>query len=156
MLDTTESTAVTEPTTQPSTATTSTTIPGEKTKKRKKKSNKPHTLTQTTLRQPQWTYIHLRHKPATKPPYPTLDAVTAHLHILAALQQFLGLHGSAIAFDILKVDDQDVWIRVQKEDERAVVAAVGGWISNKGEGSYVVSWGAWDVDGGGDGGNLFE
>lgn len=153
MLDTTESTALTQPTTRASNTTTSTTTSK---KKRKKKNSQLYILTQTTLRQPQWTYIHLRHKPATKPPYPPLDAVTAHLHINAALQQFLGLHGSAIAFDILKIEEQDVWIRVQREDERAVVAAVGGWISNKGEGSYVVGWGCWGVEGGGDGRDLFE
>lgn len=146
MLDITESTALTQPTTQPSTASTTNLSTS---KKRRKRHQKPHILLQQTLRSPAWVYIHLRHLSNSPPP---LDAVTAHLHLTTALQQFLGLHGSAITFDVLKLDAQDVWIRAQAEDQRAIVAAAGGWVSGKGEGWRVVGWSWWDAGVGGAGG----
>lgn len=145
--DITESTAQTQPTTQSSTST------NNGSKKRKKNNKKPHILVQRTLRNPSWCYIHLRHltpsptnitKTSSQPP-DSLDPVTAHLHLTTALQQFLGLHGNAIRFDILKLEGQDVWIRAQGEDQRAIVAAAGGWVSGRGEGWSVVGWSSWDA-----------
>src|ERR1700733_264338 len=56
-----------------------------------------------------------------------LDAITARTYLTSALSQYLGLTGTAIPIDILKVTDQDFWVRVPKEDASAVVAAVGQW-----------------------------
>ncbi|KAI4752433.1 hypothetical protein E4T52_15315 [Aureobasidium sp. EXF-3400] len=72
-----------------------------------------------------------------------LDALTAHLHLRAALSQFLGLHGTAIPIDILKLNDNDVHIRVPNEDASAVVIAVGGWVGKAGEGWRVKNSGPW-------------
>ena len=47
---------------------------------------------------------------------------------MAALTQFLGLSGSAISVDILKVEGREAWIRLPREDLSPVVAAVGGWV----------------------------
>lgn len=84
--------------------------------------------------------------------------MTAQMHLTAALSSFLGLHGSAIAFDILKLEGQDVWIRVQAEDRAAVVAATGGWVNGAREGWRVVGWSCWNVEGAGSrrGEELFE
>ncbi len=114
-------------------------------KKRKKRHSKPHVLFQTTLRNPQWSYIHLQHLTSSTDALADLDAVTAHMHLTAALTQFLGLHGSAIAFDILKLETQDVWIRLAAEDQSALVAAAGGWVSGNGEGWRVKGWSLWDA-----------
>lgn len=139
----TEPTTRPQPPTQPSTSTTA----DPKKKKRQKRHQKPHILRQSTLRHPQWCYIHLRHISTQRQQQrqPDLDAVTAHLHLTTALQQFLGLHGTAIAFDVLKLEEQDVWIRAQSKDQRALVAAAGGWINGKGEGWRVVGWSHWDA-----------
>lgn len=140
--DATESTAITLPTTQSTSTTTGTK------KRRKNRNPKPHILYQQTLRSPTWSYIHLSHLTGSSPQSPDLDAVTAHLHLTTAFKQFLGLHGVAIPFDILKLEKQDLWIRVQAEDVKAVVAAAGGWVSGKGEGWRVVNWSSWDAGGG--------
>jgi len=58
-----------------------------------------------------------------------LDRVTVQSHLRSALSQFLGLTGTAIQLDLLKVEGKDIWIRVAKEDASAVVAAVSQWAS---------------------------
>jgi ribonuclease P/MRP protein subunit POP8 len=79
----------------------------------------------------------------TNSPNYQLDALTAHLHLRAALSQFLGLHGTAIPVDILKLHDNNVHIRVPREDASAVVIAVGGWVGKTGEGWRVKNSGSW-------------
>ena len=37
--------------------------------------------------------------------------------------------GTAIPIDILKVEGRDVWVRVPREDGRAVVEAGSGWVN---------------------------
>ncbi|KAI4723881.1 hypothetical protein E4T49_08390 [Aureobasidium sp. EXF-10728] len=81
----------------------------------------------------------------TNAPNYQLDALTAHLHLRAALSQFLGLHGTAIPVDILKLHDNDVHIRVPNEDASAVVVAVGGWVGKAGEGWRVKSSTSWGL-----------
>jgi ribonuclease P/MRP protein subunit POP8 len=117
-------------------------------KKRKKRQSKPHILTQITLRNPSWSYIRLQHLStpnSTQEKPADLDAITAHQHLSQALRQFLGLHGAAIPFDILKLSGQDVYIRLAAEDRSALVAAVGGWVSSNGEGWRVKGWSSWDA-----------
>ena len=87
------------------------------------------------IRDPPFTYMHLTLL-FTSPSSSPLDELTAHKHLTSALQQFLGITGTAIPVDILKVDEWDVWIRVPREDGGAVAAAVGNWVG-AGEG---VSW----------------
>ncbi|KAI9791937.1 MAG: hypothetical protein M1816_003206 [Peltula sp. TS41687] len=95
-----------------------------------------------TIRHPQWSYLHLQLYPA-----PPLDILTVRTHLTSALSRFLGLTGTAIPIDILKVSDdnnnnnndnrnkkRECWIRVPTDDLPAVMAAVGGWIGREGEG----------------------
>lgn len=115
-------------------------------KKKRKHASKAVTLHQSTLRNLAWSYLHLQHlTPNTPSSATSLDAVTAHLHLQAASTQFLGLHGSAIPIDILKLEGQDIWIRVPAEDKGAATAAIGGWVSGKGEGWRVKGCSSWDV-----------
>jgi ribonuclease P/MRP protein subunit POP8 len=67
-----------------------------------------------------------------------LDDLTVRSYIMAALTQFLGLTGSAISLDILKVEGRECWIRVPREDLSPVMAAVGGWVGESDEGK--VGW----------------
>lgn len=115
------------------------------TKKKRKRAPKPHVLSQFTIRNPPWAYVHLQHLTSSSGNGPDLDPVTAHLHLTAALSQFLGLHGTAIPFDILKLEEQDVWIRLPAEDRSALVGAVGGWVSGNGEGWRVDGWSSWNA-----------
>lgn len=142
-----------EITPQPSTA-----APASKlTKKRSLSSSNPQKQqppTKTlTLRNPTWSYIRLQQ---FQPPQTsnTLDALTAHIQITAALHQFLGVHGAAVPVDVLKLEGCEVWIRVPAEDRSALVAAVGGWVGRAGEGWRVMGWSSWSAgaEGGKDGG----
>lgn len=119
------------------------TDPSSAAKKRRKRTPKNHTVSQFTIRDPPWAYIYLQHLTSAGPT-PSLDAVTAQLHITAALSQFLGLHGTAIPVDIMKLEGGDVWIRVPAQDKTALVGAVGGWVSAKGEGWRVKGTSSWD------------
>lgn len=135
--DATESTAVTAATTHASSTTA---------RRKRKRKPKNHTTSEFTIRDPPWAYIHLEHLTSTGTGSGAkLDAVTAHLHLTAALSQFLGLHGAAVPIDILKLEGTDVWIRVPSEDKAALIAAVGGWASRKGEGWRVKGSSSWDA-----------
>lgn len=92
-----------------------------------------------TVRTPPYTYLHLSLLSSSSlPTCPPLDALTAHKYLNSALRQFLGITGTAIPIDILKVEARDVWIRVPREDGGAVVAALGSWVGSGDGGS--VSW----------------
>lgn len=107
-----------------------------------------------TLRNPTWSYIRLQQFQPPSTSSNTLDALTAHIQITAALHQFLGVHGAAVPVDVLKLEGSDVWIRVPAEDRSALVAAVGGWVGRAGEGWRVMGWSSWSAgaEGGKDGG----
>ena len=148
----TETTAITTATTQPTTSTSTSTSK----KKRKKRTPKPHILSQFTIRNSPWAYVHLE-RLTSSATATALDEVTAQLNLTSALSQFLGLHGAAIPFDILKLDGEDVWIRLPAEDRTILIAAVGGWVSKGGEGWSVKGWSSWNANAMGrdDGQDLF-
>lgn len=103
------------------------------TKPKKKQNSRPrHVLHQATLRKPSWTYFHLRLFSSTLSSRPSeqeeLDILTAKRYLNAALQRFLGLHGTAIPLDILKLEGRSVWIRVPRDDAAVVHEAVVGWV----------------------------
>lgn len=93
-----------------------------------------------TTRSPPWTYLKLQLvlQPGTSSP--VLDALTARKYLTSALSQFLGLTGTAIPIDILKIDvapeselpPNILWVRVPREDAPAVVSALSSWIGNTG------------------------
>ncbi len=104
------------------------------------------TTTSFTLRNPPYAYFHLSIQSlAALPPQSSqsLDEITARSYLTAALQQYLGLTGTAIAIDILKVEGPNVWIRVPRDDESAVTAALSQWCSAKGVSLRVEARGSW-------------
>ncbi|RAH44735.1 uncharacterized protein BO95DRAFT_169452 [Aspergillus brunneoviolaceus CBS 621.78] len=112
------------------------------------------TLTFTT-RNPLWTYLKLQltHQPPVSQSTLTqpLDPLTARTYLSAALNQFLGLSGTAISIDILKIEPstgtnaKTIWIRVPAPDASAVVAALSSWVggsslSGDANGAGNVAW----------------
>ncbi|KKK14803.1 hypothetical protein P175DRAFT_0506336 [Aspergillus ochraceoroseus IBT 24754] len=110
-----------------------------------------------TARNPPWTYLKLQliHQPGTSTAVQCqpIDPLTARTYLTAALHQFLGLSGTSIAIDILKVSpetshseptDKFIWIRIPRQDAPAVVAAVSSWIGGN-TGSDTVGSVAWRV-----------
>ena len=90
------------------------------------------TIPTITLRHPPYTYLHLS-PITTATSTPPLDTVTVLSYLQSALTQYLGLHGAAIPIDVLKVEDQNAYIRMPYNDGSAVVAAVSQWQSRDGK-----------------------
>lgn len=118
-------------------------LPSKK-RKHQSKIGKGHEINSMTIKKPAWSYLHLSLM-AELPSKPQLDILTVKQYITAALNQFLGLTGSSISVDILKVEQNECWIRVPRQDARAVTAAVGSWIG----GSEKEARKAWKVKGSG-------
>lgn len=108
-----------------------------------KEKNKAEETT-FTLRHPPYTYMYLIVKALSPTAAVDVDTVTAQSYLRSALSQFLGLTGTAIRLDLLKVEGKDIWLRVAKEDASAVVAAVSQWASTgQGVSLQVKARGTW-------------
>lgn len=100
-----------------------------------------------TIRRLPWTYFHLSLQ-TTPNPVATVqsapvDFITAREYLSSALQQFLGLMGTAICIDILKVKGRDVWLRVPREDCDAVSNALSSWAGSEGVAWVIRGKGEW-------------
>jgi len=93
----------------------------------KQKTSKGHEITTKTIKTPPFSYACLE-LVSEITSHITLDDLTVRAYITAALTQFLGLTGSAISVDILKVEGRECWIRVPREELSPLMAAVGGWV----------------------------
>ncbi|KIW96862.1 uncharacterized protein Z519_02253 [Cladophialophora bantiana CBS 173.52] len=96
-----------------------------------------------TLRSPPYSYFHLRLHAMPTQADQTLDEITLRSYLTAALQQYLGLTGTAIPVDVLKVEGPNAWIRVPCDDEVAVTAAVSQWVGVKGVSLGIEARGSW-------------
>ncbi|KAL3474518.1 hypothetical protein BJX99DRAFT_175959 [Aspergillus californicus] len=113
--------------------------------KRKVETNSNTNVLTFNARNPPWTYLKLQliHQLNTSTTIRSspFDPLTARKHLTTALSQFLGLSGTAIPIDILKVSteptqsqsqsqspEKTIWIRVPRQDGPAVVAALSSWI----------------------------
>lgn len=94
----------------------------------KSKSQAPDTI---TIKRPPFAYFHLTLLSPHINPQP-LDILAARTYLTSALQQFLGVTGTAIPIDFLKVDGRDAWVRVPREDRPMVTGALSGWIGGDG------------------------
>ncbi|KAF3926069.1 hypothetical protein ABW20_dc0109407 [Dactylellina cionopaga] len=104
------------------------------TKPKEKPRTKPHPTEQRfTVRKPEWHYLHLRMTfdpphpvDFTSPSYPP-DLLTWKTHLSTALNQFLGLSGTAIPIDFLHLNGPEVWTRIPREDATRFMAGISGW-----------------------------
>lgn len=103
-----------------------------------KAQHRGHEITSKTIRAPPFSYLCLQ-LISDQALTPEPDILSLRSSITAALTQFLGLTGSAIAVDILKLDPGECWIRVPREDLSVVVAAMGGWVGGSESGGRI-SW----------------
>ncbi len=58
---------------------------------------------------------------------PALDALELRAHCTAALTQFLGATGAGMSMDILKVEGNEGWVRLAREDLGPFAAAIAAW-----------------------------
>lgn len=110
-----------------------------------KAHHKGHEISSKTIATPPFSYVYVQLLSGSVSNI-ALDELTVRTHITSALTQFLGLTGSAISVDILKVDGSECWMRVPREDLSPVIAALGGWVGARTADGQV----AWKVKGSGD------
>jgi ribonuclease P/MRP protein subunit POP8 len=93
----------------------------------KPRSRKGHEISTCTIAAPPFSYACLELVPEGTADS-SIDALTVRTYMTAALTQFLGLAGAAIAVDILKVEGRECWVRMPREDLSPFIAALGGWV----------------------------
>lgn len=104
------------------------------TKDNSKTAGKSHDIYTTTIQTPPYAYAHLELITTTAM---TLDNLQVRSYLTSALKQFLGLTGSGMPIDILKVDGKECWVRVPRQDLGAFAAALAVW---PGSGSAVTGF----------------
>lgn len=71
----------------------------------------------------------------------SFDALTARTYLTSALSQYLGVYGTSIPIDILKIGSSltgvkkenrrfELWMRVPNDDIPAVAGAVSSWVGD--------------------------
>ncbi|KAK8136882.1 hypothetical protein PG984_004822 [Apiospora sp. TS-2023a] len=94
----------------------------------KAKSQKSHELASCVIKEPLFSYAHLQvlnGNPLQEPI--EVDALQVRSYCMKALQQFLGIAGTAISIDILKVDGANCWLRIPRDSLGAFSAAITAW-----------------------------
>ena len=109
----------------------------------KSKSSSTDGTATITLRNPPYSYFHLRLQALENQNQQAFDELTLRSYLTTALQQYLGVTGTAIPIDILKLEDLNAWIRVPRDDEVAVTAAVSQWVGTKGVSLKIEARGTW-------------
>jgi len=87
------------------------------------KAHKSRELFACTIRSPPYSYAQLEMVSESLEPV-ELDPLQVRSYCTAALRQFLGDTGNAIAVDILRVRGAECWLRVPRQDIAAFSAAV--------------------------------
>jgi ribonuclease P/MRP protein subunit POP8 len=90
------------------------------------KSQKSHDLTTFTIKAPPFSYAHLEALSESSDPI-ALDAIQVRSYCTSALKQFLGITGTSISLDILKVEGASCWLRIPRDDLGAFSAAITAW-----------------------------
>jgi ribonuclease P/MRP protein subunit POP8 len=87
------------------------------------KTQKSHELFTCTIKSPPFAYAHLELVTDTGGSA-KLDNLQVRSYCTAALRQFLGEHGVAVAIDILKVAGNECWLRLPRQDLGVFSAAI--------------------------------
>ena len=103
-----------------------------------KRARTGNEITTRAIKTPAFSYVSLELM-SDSAAAPALDDLSVRSYLTSGLSQFLGLTGSAISVDILKVEDKECWLRVPREDLNAVLAATGQWQSGY-EGGNRMAW----------------
>lgn len=107
----------------------------ESTQHKPKQNPKSHELLNLTIKSPPFSYAHLEVR-RDEPGHSPTDTLQFKSYLTAALTQFLGSTGAAISVDILKVDNDECWVRVPRPDLGAFAAAITAWPGVKDQGVH--------------------
>jgi ribonuclease P/MRP protein subunit POP8 len=106
----------------------------------KKTPQKSQEVYSCTVRQPPYAYAQIKVDSGDSSVSAALDPLLARSYCASALQRFLGITGSAITVDILKVDERagEFWVRVPRPDLGRFSAAITTWPGASQSGSSAV------------------
>lgn len=93
----------------------------------KSKSTKSHNVYTTTIKTPPYAYAHLEIITSSNTSV-SLDDLTTRQYLTSAMKQFLGITGTAMPIDILKVSGRETWVRLPRQDLGAFAAAMAAWM----------------------------
>lgn len=103
------------------------TLDAERSILEKPRLQKSHDLLTCTVKTPPFSYVHLELLTDPLDAAVELDNLQVKSYCTAALRQFLGLTGTAIPLDVLKVEGSECWIRVPRDDLGSFAAALTAW-----------------------------
>lgn len=92
----------------------------------KPRLEKSHEILTCTIKAPHFSYAHLEAVTDGTEPV-ELDNLQVKSYCTAALRQFMGITGEAIALDILKVQGNQCWVRLPRPDLGTFAAAITAW-----------------------------
>ncbi|KAF4966715.1 hypothetical protein FSARC_5630 [Fusarium sarcochroum] len=100
---------------------------------------KSHDILTCTIKEPPFSYAHLELVTNTlsSSSSVTLDNLSLKSYCTTALRQFLGITGTAISIDILKVENNHAWVRVPRPDLGSFAAAITAWRGTSDNGEQV-------------------
>ncbi|KAF4452655.1 hypothetical protein F53441_4523 [Fusarium austroafricanum] len=111
----------------------------QKTIFQQKDLEKSHDILTCTIKEPPFSYTHLELVTGvlSSSSSVTLDNLSLKSYCTAALRQFLGINGTAISIDILKVENNHAWVRIPQPDLGSFAAAIASWKGTNDNGQHV-------------------
>ncbi|KAL1900264.1 hypothetical protein Sste5346_002575 [Sporothrix stenoceras] len=97
-------------------------------KSKTSKESKSRELYSSTIGRPPFAYAQIEVVQNAKS-QGSLDALQVRSYCDAALKQFLGATGGAMPLDLLKLDGNEFWVRLPREDMGLFAAALAAWSS---------------------------
>ncbi|ERT02358.1 hypothetical protein HMPREF1624_00656 [Sporothrix schenckii ATCC 58251] len=104
---------------------------GAASKTKTAKESKTRELYSSTIGRPPFAYaqIEVVQNHQSQESQGPLDALQVRSYCDAALKQFLGATGAAMPLDLLKLDGNEFWVRLPREDMGLFAAALAAWSS---------------------------
>jgi ribonuclease P/MRP protein subunit POP8 len=99
---------------------------GAASKSKPSKESKSRELYSSTIGRPPFAYAQIE-VVQSQVSSDALDALQVRSYCDAALRQFLGATGAAMPLDMLKLDGNEFWVRLPREDMGLFAAALAAW-----------------------------
>lgn len=98
---------------------------------------KSHDLLACTIKEPPFSYVHLQLVSLSGSSSVTLDNLSLKSYCTTALRRCLGMVGTAISMDILKIEADHAWVRIPRPDLGSFATAITAWQGTTDDGEQV-------------------
>lgn len=98
---------------------------------------KSHNLLTCTIKEPPFSYVHLQLVSLSNSSSFPLDNLSLKSYCTTALRRCLGMVGTAISMDILKIDNDHAWVRIPRPDLGSFATAITAWQGTTDDGEQV-------------------